>query len=159
MATHTTKYRGACGEWSAMEHGGRVHQQFLRPGSAGGRRESPRRSSAASSHGGDSRPVSPASSKSIHSFSSSSTLDSIPCDYSSPPLPLVVAVRECVLRKRPPKSVGPGWGFVLRGTSSEFAEGTKVYTCHIESVNDSGPAKVSQLRSINSLMGVAGAAH
>lgn len=135
-----------------MEHSERRSQQLLRPDAAAGRRGSPRRFSS-SSQGDDSRPVSPASSKSIRSFSSTSTLDSIACEYSSPPLPSVLAIKDCVLRKRPPGSVGPGWGFVLRGTSSEFAEGTRVYTCHIESVNENGPAKVSQLRLNGSLMG------
>ncbi len=128
----------------AMEQSERMQQQFLRPGSSAGLRgNSPRRIST-SSQGDSSRPISPVSTKSVRS-SSTSTLDSIACDYSSPPLPLVVAIRECVLRKRPPTSVGPGWGFVLRGTSSEFAEGTKVYTCHIESVNENGTAKVRKL--------------
>ena len=97
---------------------------------------------SATSSEGDHRPVSPlGSQRSIKSFSSTSTLDSIACE-SAPPLPAVISVRECVLRKRPPNSVGPGWGFVLRGTTSEFAEGTKIYTCHIESVHESGTAKV-----------------
>jgi hypothetical protein len=34
----------------------------------------------------------------------------------------------------------------LRGTTSEFAEGTKIYTCHIESVHESGTAKAVGLR-------------
>ena len=90
----------------------------------------------------DRRSVSPLDcERSIKSFSSTSTLDSIACE-STPPLPAVINVRECVLRKRPPNLVGPGWGFVLRGTTSEFAEGRKIYTCHIESVHESGTAKV-----------------
>jgi len=87
-----------------------------------------------------SRPTSPdGSQKSLRSFSSCSSILSID---GLPSLPLVVSVRKCVLRKRYPDAVGPGWGFVLRGTTSEFPERTKVYTCHIESVHDDGTAKV-----------------
>ena len=90
---------------------------------------------------GDGRSTSP-SGASLRSFASSSTLDSMTYDGAAPPLPAVIAVRECVLRKRPPTAPGPGWGFVLRGTTSEYAEGTKVHTCHIESIHEDGTAKV-----------------
>ena len=77
----------------------------------------------------------------MRSFSSTSTIDSISID-GIPSLPLVVSVRECVLQRRPANATVPGRGFVLRGTTSEFAERTKIYTCHIESVYDNGTAKV-----------------
>ena len=84
---------------------------------------------------------------STRSFASStSTLDSCPTD-NSPPLPLLVRVWECVLCKRSQNSAGAGWGFVLRGTTSEFAEGTRIYTCHVESVTSNGAASVSLLMS------------
>ena len=78
--------------------------------------------------------------RSLRSFSSSAS--SILSIDGLPPLPLVVSVRECLLRRRSSDAVGPGWGFVLRGTTSEFPERTKIYTCHIESVHDDGTAKV-----------------
>ena len=79
----------------------------------------------------------------IPSCTSTCTLDSIGCD-TAPPLPLVVRVRECMLCQRPQNSAtGPGWGFVLRGTTSELAEGLKLYTCHIDTVHQNGAAKVS----------------
>lgn len=91
------------------------------------------------------RPVSPGGG-SIRSYASVSTLDSMTYDGTPPPLPAVISVRECKLRKRPPGSDGPGWGFVLRGTTSEYVEAMKVYTCQIESVHESGTAKVRRGR-------------
>lgn len=83
----------------------------------------------------------------LPSCSSTSTLDSI-CD-TAPPLPLVVNVRECMLCQRPQNSAtGPGWGFVLRGTTSELVEGLKLYTCHIDTVHENGAAKVKYSRSM-----------
>ena len=96
---------------------------------------------------GPDRPVSPGGG-SIRSYASVSTLDSVTYDGAPPPLPAVVAVRACALRKRPPGSEGPGWGFVLRGTTSEYAEGMKVYTCQIDSVHESGAAKVRRVECL-----------
>ena len=52
-------------------------------------------------------------------------------------------MREYKLVKRPPSSSGAGWGVVLRGVTSEFVEGTKIYTCHVDSVHEQGAAEVS----------------
>jgi len=50
--------------------------------------------------------------------------------------------------------VGPGWGFVLRGTTSEFPGRTKVYTCHIESVHDDGTAMTAGLREGDQIVSI-----
>ena len=62
---------------------------------------------------------------------------------SVPSLPLMVSVRRCSLEKRPPSDPVSGWGFVLRGTTSEFRQGIKVYTCHVDSVKQDSSAMVS----------------
>lgn len=62
-----------------------------------------------------------------------------------PPLPMVVTVRKCWLQKRPPSDPVGGWGVVLRGTTSEFKQGIKVYTCHVDSVRQGSSAMVSSL--------------
>ena len=72
----------------------------------------------------------------------SASTDSIACDIV-PKLPSILSVRECRLVKRPPSSVGPGWGVVLRGVTSELVVGTKIYTCHVDSVHEQGAAEVS----------------
>ena len=97
---------------------------------------------------GDNRPLSPdGCNRSIKSFSSTSTLDSIALESSTisnaPPLPARVVINVLELRKWPKDSKAPGWGVTLRGTMSELAKGVKIYTCHIETVHDSGAAKVS----------------
>ena len=61
---------------------------------------------------------------------------------TTPSLPKVVQVRRVNLRKRPPDDPISGWGFVLRGTTSEFKNGVKVYTCHVETVKDGSAAMV-----------------
>lgn len=96
------------------------------------------------SQGSDSRPLSPeACCRSIKSFSSTSTLDSIALENStSPSLPALLHVNVVELYKRPSDVAAPGWGVKLRGTTSELAEGVKIYTCHIENVQEQGAAKV-----------------
>jgi hypothetical protein len=54
-----------------------------------------------------------------------------------------VVINFLELRKWTKESVSPGWGFTLRGTTSELAKGKKVYNCHVEMVHDNGAAKVS----------------
>ena len=90
------------------------------------------------------RPLSPdACNRSIKSFSSTSTLDSIVIESSnSPPLPALLHVNVIELFKRPADIAAPGWGVKLRGTTSELAEGLKMYSCHVESVQEHGAAKV-----------------
>lgn len=63
---------------------------------------------------------------------------------STPSLPKVVQVRRTNLRKRPPDDPISGWGFVLRGTTSEFKSGVKVYTCHVETVKEGSAAMVRE---------------
>ena len=96
---------------------------------------------------GDSRPLSPdGCNRSIKSFSSTSTLDSIALESgvnTSPPLPARVTVKVLELRRWTSTSEAPGWGVTLRGTTSELARGVKIYTCHIETVHEKGAAKVS----------------
>ena len=83
------------------------------------------------------RPTSPGS------CSSTSTLDSVSVTYeTSPPLCSLLAVREHCLSRRPQTELFPGWGLVLRGTTSELSEGARIYTCQIESVHCDGAAKV-----------------
>ena len=100
-----------------------------------------------SSECGDGRPLSPdGCNRSIKSFSSTSTLDSIALESginTSPPLPARAIVQVLELRKLPPDSEAPGWGVTLRGTTSELAGGVKIYTCHVETVHEKGAAKVS----------------
>lgn len=74
--------------------------------------------------------------------SSSVTLEGVLS--STPSLPKVVQVRKTNLRKRPPDDPVSGWGFVLRGTTSEFKTGVKVYTCHVETVKDGSAAMVRE---------------
>ena len=92
----------------------------------------------------DLRPSSPAGSvRSNRSCSSTSTLDSVSVAYETvPPLCPLLAVREHCLSKRPQTDSIPGWGLVLRGTTSELSEGSKVYSCQIESIHRDGAAKV-----------------
>ena len=68
----------------------------------------------------------------------SSTMEGL----NTPSLPKVITIKKCQLRKRPPESEVNGWGFVLRGTTSEFKSGVRVYTCHIELVKEGGAAQV-----------------
>lgn len=58
---------------------------------------------------------------------------------SSPPLPLVISVKECILKR----SVSRGWGFTLRGTKSGYGKDKWIYNCFVESISDSGAAEVS----------------
>lgn len=100
-----------------------------------------------SSECGDNRPLSPdGCNRSIKSFSSTSTLDSIALENSAPSIAPPLPARPCIyvfdLRKWPCESASPGWGVTLRGTTTELGEGSKIYTCHIESVQDNGAAKV-----------------
>lgn len=106
-----------------------------------------------SSECGDNRPLSPdGCNRSIKSSSSTSTLDSIalesnnPISSIAPPLPARVTIIVLNLRKWPHESAAPGWGVTLRGTTSELGRGYKIYTCHVESVHESGAAKVSYLQ-------------
>ncbi len=103
--------------------------------------------SESSECGDNNRPLSPdGCSRSIKSFSSTSTLDSIALESginSSPSLPARAVVKVLKLRKLPPDSDAPGWGVTLRGTTSELAKGVKIYTCHVETVHEKGAAKVS----------------
>lgn len=92
----------------------------------------------------DLRPSSPAGSvRSNRSCSSTSTLDSVSVAYdTAPPLCPLLAVREHSLSKRPQTDALPGWGLVLRGTTSELSEGSKIYSCQIDSIHHDGAAKV-----------------
>ena len=74
----------------------------------------------------------------------SSTMDGL----TTPNLPMVVTIKKCHLTKRPPGSPVSGWGFVLRGTTSEFKSGMRVYTCHVEIVKDDGAAMVCVERDV-----------
>ena len=54
------------------------------------------------------------------------------------PLSTVVRVKEVFVRK------GREWGFVLRGTTTQFGSlSLRVYTCSIDSITKGGPAEVS----------------
>lgn len=92
----------------------------------------------------DLRPSSPAGSvRSNRSCSSTSTLDSVSVAYeTAPPLCPLLSVREHSLSKRPQTDSLPGWGLVLRGTTSELSEGSKIYCCQIDSIHHGGAAKV-----------------
>lgn len=72
------------------------------------------------------------------SMTPSSTVEAL----ATPSLPMIVCVKNCSLVKSPPGSATAGWGFVLRGTTSEYKQGTKVYTCHVDSVKQDGAAMV-----------------
>lgn len=92
------------------------------------------------------RPLSPdGCNRSIKSFSSTSTLDSIALEATAiaPPLPAMIDIKVVELHKQSINSAAPGWGIVLRGTTNELEMGLKIYTCHIETVLENGPAKVS----------------
>lgn len=101
-------------------------------------RPSPRHRLSVISQESDVRPTSPGA-RSLRSVSSTSTLDSVGFD-SAPPLPAVICVRECSLRR---KTVSAGWGFTLRGTRSEFGKSEWMYNCFVEAVSESGAAGVS----------------
>ena len=101
-------------------------------------RPSPRHRLSVISQESDVRPTSPGA-RSLRSISSTSTLDSVGFD-SAPPLPAVIYVRECSLRR---KTVSAGWGFTLRGTRSEFGRNEWMYNCFVEAVSESGAAGVS----------------
>lgn len=59
-------------------------------------------------------------------------------DGGRTPLPTVVRVKEVFVRK------GREWGFVLRGTTTQFGSlNLRVYTCSIDSITLGGPAEVS----------------
>ena len=96
---------------------------------------------------GESRPLSPdGCNRSIKSFSSTSTLDSIALEAgsnTSPALPARSITKIIQLQKWPPGSEAPGWGVTLRGTTSELSRDVKIYTCHIETVHEKGAARVS----------------
>ena len=96
---------------------------------------------------GDHRPLSPdACNRSIKSSSSTSTLDSIALESSlnvTPSLPARVVVSVLELLKWPKDSAAPGWGVTLRGTTSELAQGKKIYNCYVETVQENGAAQVS----------------
>ncbi len=61
---------------------------------------------------------------------------------NSPPLPALMHVNVIELYKRPVDVASPGWGLKLRGTTSQVTDHLKVYTCHVETVQDQGAAKV-----------------
>ena len=54
-----------------------------------------------------------------------------------PKLAVVLRVKEVILRKK------NEWGFVLRGTTTQYGSSLKIYTCKIDKVNQGGPADVS----------------
>ena len=87
----------------------------------------------------DRRSIASVASSGSNGITPSSTMESI----TVPSLPKVVTMKRCQLRKRPLGSDVSGWGFVLRGTTSEFKSGTRVYTCHVELVKENGAAMVS----------------
>ncbi len=101
--------------------------------------------SVGSEYGDTNPPPSPGGcSGSIKSFSSTSTLDSIALECGhAPPLPAMINIHVLELVKFPVESAIPGWGVILRGTTSELKKGTKIYTCHVESVHENGAAQVS----------------
>jgi hypothetical protein len=51
-----------------------------------------------------------------------------------PKLAVVLRVKEVILRKK------NEWGFVLRGTTTQYGSSLKIYTCKIDKVNQGGPA-------------------
>ena len=91
----------------------------------------------------DRRSIASVASSGSNGITPSSTMESI----TVPSLPKVVTMKKCQVRKRPFGSEVSGWGFVLRGTTSEFRSGTRVYTCHVELVKENGAAMVSSVHS------------
>ena len=89
------------------------------------------------------------------SMTPSSTVEAL----ATPSLPMVVCVKNCSLVKSPPGSAAGGWGFVLRGTTSEYKQGTKVYTCHVDSVKADGAAMVSARKKNANALVVPQASH
>ena len=87
----------------------------------------------------DRRSIASVASSGSNGITPSSTMES----FTVPSLPKVVFMKKCQIRKRPLGSEVSGWGFVLRGTTSEFKSGTRVYTCHVEVVKEDGAAMVS----------------
>lgn len=81
----------------------------------------------------------------VHLMGSEVWLKSVPGVRSAPslapPLASNLFVKVCTLRKRA-TDVAPGWGLVLRGTTSELASGRKVYTCYVEDVHHGSEAQV-----------------
>lgn len=63
----------------------------------------------------------------------------------APPLPAVIPVKECVLRR---KSRCSNWGFTLRGTKSGCGKDKWIYNCYVEGVSKNGPAEVSYSDSL-----------
>lgn len=82
----------------------------------------------------------------------SSTMEGL----NTPSLPKVITIKKCQLRKRPPESEVSGWGFVLRGTTSEFKSGVRVYTCHIELVKEGGAAQNAGIKEGDQIVGIDG---
>lgn len=96
----------------------------------------------------DTRPLSPDQGCTIKSFSSTSTLDSLVAESNSntvPPLPLMIRVHSLQLQRLSSGPLSSGWGVTLRGTVTELSKGNKIYTCHIETLQENGIAKVSFL--------------
>lgn len=58
----------------------------------------------------------------------------------APPLPVVISVKECVLRR---KDANSGWGFTLRGTKSGYGKDKWIYNCFVEGISKNGSAEVS----------------
>ena len=56
---------------------------------------------------------------------------------SKPTLAVVLRVKEVTLKKK------SEWGFVLRGTTTQYGSSLRIYTCRIDKVNQGGPADVS----------------
>ena len=54
-----------------------------------------------------------------------------------PTLAVVLRVKEVILKKK------IEWGFVLRGTTTQYGSSLRIYTCRIDKVNQGGPAEVS----------------
>ena len=68
----------------------------------------------------------------------------------APHLPIVVSVKECVLRRR---GGSVGWGFTLRGTKSGYGKDKWIYNCFVEGVSENGPAEVSTSNYYNFFAG------
>ena len=54
-----------------------------------------------------------------------------------PQLAIVLRVKDVIIKKK------NEWGFVLRGTTTQYGSSLRIYTCRIEKVNQGGPADVS----------------
>jgi C-terminal processing protease CtpA/Prc len=73
----------------------------------------------------------------------------------APSLPVVISVKECVLRR---KSRCTNWGFTLRGTRSGWGKDKWIYNCYVEGVSKNGPAESAALREGDQMVCINGLA-